>query len=48
MTLSDWGNIGQVIAAVAVVLSLIFVGLQVRQNTKAVKLRHCSSMLIIG
>ena len=35
MTLSDWANIGQVIAAVAVVLSLIFVGLQVRQNTKS-------------
>jgi len=35
MTLSDWANIGQVIAAVAVVVSLIFVGLQVRQNTKS-------------
>lgn len=35
MILSDWANIGQVIAAVAVVVSLIFVGLQVRQNTKS-------------
>ena len=35
MTLSDWANIGQVIAAVAVVVSLIFVGLQIRQNTKS-------------
>ena len=35
MTLSDWANIGQVVAALAVVASLLFVGLQVRQNTKS-------------
>lgn len=35
MTLLDLANIGQVIGAVAVVASLIFVGLQIRQNTKA-------------
>jgi hypothetical protein len=35
MTLSDWANIGQVVAALAVVASLVFVGLQVRQNTKS-------------
>lgn len=37
MTLSDWANIGQVVGAVAVIASLIFVGLQVRQNTKISK-----------
>ena len=35
MTLSDLANIGQVVGALAVVGSLIFVGLQVRQNTKS-------------
>ena len=35
MTLSDWGNLGQVIGALAVVASLIFVGFQIRQNTKS-------------
>lgn len=35
MTLSDLADIGQVIGSVAVVASLIFVGLQIRQNTKA-------------
>jgi len=34
MTLSDLANIGQVIGSLAVVGSLIFVGLQVRENTK--------------
>jgi hypothetical protein len=32
MTLSDWANIGQIIAAIAIVPSLIFVGLQIRHN----------------
>ncbi len=35
MTLSDLANIGQVVASVAVIASLMFVGLQIRQNTKA-------------
>lgn len=35
MTLSDWGNLGQVMGALAVVASLIFVGFQIRQNTKS-------------
>lgn len=37
MTLVDLANIGQVVGALAVVASLIFVGLQVRQNTKAAR-----------
>jgi hypothetical protein len=35
MTLSDAANIGQLVGALAVVGSLIFVGLQVRQNTRS-------------
>ena len=35
MTLSDWANIGQVAGALAVIASLVFVGFQVRQNTKS-------------
>ncbi len=37
MTLVDLANIGQVVGALAVIASLIFVGLQVRQNTKATR-----------
>ncbi|HSG76812.1 MAG TPA: hypothetical protein VLA30_11830 [Burkholderiales bacterium] len=37
MTLVDLANIGQMVGALAVVASLIFVGLQVRQNTKATR-----------
>jgi hypothetical protein len=35
MTLSDAANIGQLVGALAVVGSLIFVGLEVRQNTRS-------------
>jgi hypothetical protein len=34
MTLSDWANIGQIIGAIAVIASLLFVGFQIRQNTR--------------
>jgi len=37
MNLNDLANIGQVIGAVAVVISLIYVALQIRQNTNAVR-----------
>ena len=37
MTLSDAANIGQVFAALGVILSLIFIGWQVRQNTKSLR-----------
>lgn len=37
MTLVDLANIGQAVGALAVIASLIFVGLQVRQNTKATR-----------
>ena len=37
MTLVDLANVGQVVGALAVFASLVFVGLQVRQNTKAAR-----------
>ena len=37
MNLTDLANIGQVIGAIAVVISLIYVALQIRQNTNAVR-----------
>jgi hypothetical protein len=37
MNLTDLANIGQVIGALAVVVSLIYVALQIRQNTNAVR-----------
>ncbi len=37
MTLVDLANIGQIIGSLSVIASLIFVGLQIRQNTKATR-----------
>jgi hypothetical protein len=37
MTLDDLANLGQVIGALAVVISLIYVAYQIRQNTNAVR-----------
>jgi hypothetical protein len=37
MNVNDLANIGQVIGAIAVVISLIYVALQIRQNTNAVR-----------
>jgi hypothetical protein len=37
VTLSDLSNLGTFVSALAVVASLIFVGIQLRQNTRAVK-----------
>ena len=37
MSLQDLGNIGEFIGAVGVVASLIYLALQIRQNTKAVR-----------
>ena len=33
--LSDWASIAEIISAVAIVVSLIFVGMQIRDNTVA-------------
>ena len=35
MSLQDWGAIGELLGGVAIIVSFIYVGLQVRQGTKA-------------
>lgn len=37
MNIQDWGAIGEVVSAVAVVITLVYLALQLRQNTKALK-----------
>ena len=37
MTLQDWGALGELIGGVAIIVSLIYVGLQVRQSTHATR-----------
>jgi hypothetical protein len=37
MSLQDWSNLAQVIGALAVVISLFYVGFQVKKNTSAVR-----------
>ncbi len=42
MTLSDIGNLGEAISAVAVVASLVYLAIQIRQNTR--QMRHSSEL----
>ena len=37
MSLNDLANLGQIIGALAVVISLIYVAFQIRQNTNAIR-----------
>jgi len=37
LKLSDWANLSEIVASVAVVLSLIYVGFQINQNTVAIQ-----------
>ena len=37
LRLSDWANIAEVIGAVAVVASLLYVGVQVQENTREIR-----------
>jgi hypothetical protein len=37
MTIQDWGALGEVIGGIAIIVSLIYVGAQIKQNTKATK-----------
>lgn len=38
MTLFEWGALGELVGGVAIIVSLIYVGLQIKQNTNALKL----------
>ena len=44
MNLNDLANLGQIIGAMAVVVSLNYVGLQIRQNTNAVRAAAAQSV----
>ncbi len=37
MTLEDLGNLGEFLSAIAVVVSLVYLAIQIRQNTTAVR-----------
>ena len=37
MTVLEWGAIGELIGGIAIIVSLVYVGYQVRQNTTAVR-----------
>lgn len=45
MTIQDWGAIGELVGGVAIIISLIYVGLQIRQNTKATQISAAHSYL---
>ncbi len=34
MSVQDWGAIGEIIGAVAIIISLLYVGIQIRQNNR--------------
>jgi len=35
MTIQDWGALGEAIGGIAIIISLLYVGIQIRQSTKA-------------
>ena len=37
MSISDWGSIGEIVSGIGVILSLIYVGVQVRKNSQDVR-----------
>lgn len=45
MTLQDLGNLGEFTAAVAVLISLIYLAVQIRQNTRWVKIQIFESII---
>ena len=45
ITISDLGSLGEFVGAIAVIASLIYVGAQIKQNTKAVRISTTQSHL---
>jgi hypothetical protein len=45
VSIQDWGAIGEIVGAVAVVASLIYLAVQIRQNTRQISLNLESSRL---
>ena len=48
MKLSEWAHIAEITSAIAVVISLIYIGLEVNQNTAAVRASTHQSMIDYG
>ena len=47
MTIQDWGALGEMIGGSAIIVSLIYVGLQIRQNTKATQVATSQAFIDI-
>ena len=45
LRLSDWGHIAEIFGAVAVVISLVYVGVQLKQNTEAIQYQTSEQIL---
>jgi hypothetical protein len=45
MTLEDLGNIGEFVAAVGVILSLVYLAVQIRQNTRSIRASMYQSLV---
>jgi len=45
MSLAEWSNLAQVVGTLAVILTLLFVGLQIRQNTHALQRNEHNSTM---
>lgn len=45
MSIQDMGSIGELIGAVAVIFSLIYLAMQIRQNTKAVRIQTYQAIM---
>jgi hypothetical protein len=45
MNLQDIGSIGELIGAVAVIFSLVYLAMQIRQNTKAVRIQTYQAIM---
>ena len=45
MSLQDIGSVGELIGAVAVIFSLVYLAMQVRQNTKAVRIQTYQAIM---
>ena len=48
MTLDDWGNLGEVIGSIAVVLSLLYLAAQIRQNSRLARAASLQSQADAG
>lgn len=47
MMIQDWGALGEMIEGLAIIVSLVYVGLQVKQNTKATQVATSQAFLEI-